>query len=94
MKIREIFESVQAGTTVYHGTAAKNAVIIKQLNKLAKPYGWICRSGSKTTPRILTYKAGGQYVEDSILLKDYPLTLANCGVDPEVVQKVQAIISA
>lgn len=68
--------------------------IIRQINKLTKPLGFSCKSGSKATMRILTFLPGDQYYDQSILLKDYPAYLSNHGVDQSVVSKVEGIINA
>ena len=75
-------------------TSRNKTEIIKQCNKLTKPFGIYCRSGSKTTSRILTYIGDSQYYKDSILLKDYPEYLTKMGVETDVVNKVSQIIGS
>jgi len=66
--------------------------IIKQINKLTRPYGAVCKSGSKTTTRVMAYFQDMQYYDTSVLLQDYPAYLLTKGIDPTVVKQVSGII--
>jgi hypothetical protein len=66
--------------------------IIKQINKLTRPFGAFCKSASKTTPRIITYSNDPQYYDQSVLLKDYPAYLVSKGIDQAVVAQVAKVI--